>query len=100
MTWPPGGQVGCEAGPLRVVARADPEVVGWLRGQFGKRLSVGATGADGRVEVVVRGHSSASVAAEFAGFGGRIEVVEPPEVRRLLADLGTDLVRSYEHLRP
>lgn len=86
--------------PLRVVARTDREVVGWLRGQFGKRLSVGATGADGRVEVVVRGHSAASVAAEFAGFGGRIQVVEPPEVRRLLADLGTQLVRSYEHPGP
>jgi predicted DNA-binding transcriptional regulator YafY len=81
--------------PLRVVARADRGVVGWLRDRFGTRMEVGLAGADGWLEIEVRAHSAPSVAADFAGFAGRVEVVDPPDVREVLATLGTELVRSY-----
>ncbi|MGH8986175.1 MAG: helix-turn-helix transcriptional regulator [Acidimicrobiia bacterium] len=81
--------------PLRVIARADQQVLGWLRDRFGNRIALGETGPDGRVEIVVRAHNAGSVAADFAGFGDRVEVVEPPEVRDVLARLGAELARSY-----
>jgi predicted DNA-binding transcriptional regulator YafY len=82
--------------PLRVTARADRAVVGWLRGRFGTRMQVGAADDDGWVEVVVRAHNAESVAVDVAGFGDRVEVVDPPEVRHALARVGAALVRSYE----
>lgn len=80
---------------LRVVVLADREVIGWLRAQFGTRLSVGDARADDRIEVIIRGHSAGSVAATLAGFGRRIEVVEPEEVRGMLASLGAELSQTY-----
>jgi predicted DNA-binding transcriptional regulator YafY len=80
---------------LPVTALAAEEVIGWLRAQFGTRLAVGDLRADGRREVTIRGHSAASVAATLAGFGRRVEVVEPQEVRSMLASLATELAELY-----
>jgi predicted DNA-binding transcriptional regulator YafY len=80
---------------LQVTARADPDVIGWLRAQFGTRLAVGEDQADGRIAVTIRGHSAASVAATLAGFGRRVEVLEPQEVRSMLASLATELAQTY-----
>lgn len=80
---------------LRVVAQADPDVIGWLRAQFGTRLSVAETQADGRITITIRGHSATSVAATLAGFGGHVEVLQPDAVRAVLADLGAELCRTY-----
>ena len=66
-----------------------------LRSMFGTRLTVGDELDDGRVEVEMRGHSEWVVAAEIAGFGDRVEVVEPAVVRELLARIGAELTRSY-----
>lgn len=81
--------------PVRARALADPDLVGLLRYLFGPRLEVGPTAADGRVEVGLRGHSIASLGAETAGFGSRLEVSEPPELRRHLAAVGAELVSAY-----
>jgi len=36
-----------------------------------------------------------SIAEQLAGWGGRVEVVEPEAVRALLARLGSELVERY-----
>jgi len=81
--------------PVRVVAYANPEALGWIRQQFGTRCSIGDARGDGRVRLEVRGHVPRSVAAEFAGFGDHVEVTEPPEVRAHLAEIGAELAARY-----
>jgi predicted DNA-binding transcriptional regulator YafY len=80
---------------VKVVAVADPSIVGVLRGMFGSGLSVGPAGADGRVEVELGGFSAEVVAAQVAGFGERIEVLRPDEARAHLAEVGAELVARY-----
>jgi hypothetical protein len=41
--------------------------------------------------------SEAAAAAFLAGHVSEVEVVSPPAVRRLLADVGTRLVTRYRH---
>ena len=81
--------------PLRARALASPEVVGWCRGSLGSRLRIGPAGDDGRVELELRGHNARSLAAEIAGFGSAIEVLEPEELRQQLAIIGGQLVDRY-----
>jgi predicted DNA-binding transcriptional regulator YafY len=81
--------------PDPVVARADPDLVPLLRMVVGNRLTVGDVTPDGRVEVEVVGNSVESTAGELAGFGARIEVLEPRAVRDRLALLGAELSRCY-----
>jgi predicted DNA-binding transcriptional regulator YafY len=81
--------------PCRVVAVADPGIVGILHSVLGTRLSVGETEDDGRVAVEVRGHSAEIVAAELAGFADHVEVTAPDEVRNHLAYLGACLTDRY-----
>jgi predicted DNA-binding transcriptional regulator YafY len=81
--------------PLQARARADPAVLGWCRRHLGTRVRIGPAGPDGRIEIEVRGASAATMAAELACFGDRIEVVDPPEVRAALADLGHRIASRY-----
>jgi len=81
--------------PLRARVVAAPEVVRWCRGTFGSRVRIGPPGADGRIELELRGHHVRSLAAELAGFGGAVEVLEPDELRAQLAILGRELVERY-----
>lgn len=81
--------------PVRARALADPEIVPWCRYSLGGRMRVGSPGSDGRVEMELRGHSARNLAAELAGFGGRLEVIDPPEVRDHLAALGRELTARY-----
>jgi predicted DNA-binding transcriptional regulator YafY len=50
---------------------------------------------DGRVEVELGGPHPAWIAERLAGWGHRIDVVGPPEVREHLARIGTELVAAY-----
>jgi predicted DNA-binding transcriptional regulator YafY len=81
--------------PVSVQARADPEVVGLCRWLLGNRVSIGPTAPDGRVEVEIRGHSPRSLIGELAGLGAGIEVVDPPEIRHGLGQLGQALATQY-----
>jgi predicted DNA-binding transcriptional regulator YafY len=74
---------------------AQPFCVPWLRGAFGARLRVGPAGADGRVAVEVGALDAGRVARQLAQFGTLVEVVDPPDVRRFLAELGRDLSALY-----
>jgi predicted DNA-binding transcriptional regulator YafY len=80
-----------------VLARAwvQPAVLPWCRARLGTRIRIGPPGADGRVEVELRGHSPGSLAAEIAGFGSAVELIDPPEVRAELARIGAELAAVY-----
>jgi predicted DNA-binding transcriptional regulator YafY len=58
-------------------------------------VRIGPTGADGRVEVELRGHTTRSLAGEIAGLGAALEIVDPDEIRDLLATIGDELAALY-----
>lgn len=81
--------------PLRARAFVVAHAVPWCRGVFGSRVHIGPAGPDGRVEVELRGYHLESLAAEIAGFGHLVEVVDPAELRARLAVIGAELQRVY-----
>lgn len=81
--------------PLEARALADPDIVPILRAMLGTRLRIGPSRPDGRVEVELRGHHVAALAGEIAGFGARLHVLEPDEVRAQLATIGEQLTATY-----
>jgi predicted DNA-binding transcriptional regulator YafY len=87
-----------EAVRTPVVARAliDPRALSWIRHTFGTRLRIAMAVDDGRIEVDIRSYGEFSVAAELAGFGAMVEVVDPPGVRRRLAEIATELAALYD----
>ena len=82
--------------PVRARALAHGTVVPWCRSVLGTRMQIGPAREDGRVEVELRGHSARSLAAEIAGFGSMLEVLEPDDVRAQLATLARELAAVYE----
>lgn len=80
---------------VRARGFAQVEMLGVLRMVFGTRLGVGPTGPDGRVEVEFGGAHDRALAGELAGFGSAVEVVEPPEIRALLATIARELIETY-----
>ena len=81
--------------PVLARAWARPEVLPVCRWMLGNRLRIGPAGADGRVEVELRGHHIRSLGGELAGLGAAVEVVDPPELRDFLARLGRELSTTY-----
>lgn len=81
--------------PLRARVLMQPEVVWECRHVFGTRVRIGPTIADGRVEVELRAAGASMLAAEIAGFGSSIEVIDPPEVRVHLARIAAELASTY-----
>ena len=79
-----------------VTALVDEDHVRWLRVQFGTRLTVGETEADGRVRVDIGFPTTYDdPARELVAFGGALEVLEPVEIRRRMAEYGRDLVARH-----
>jgi predicted DNA-binding transcriptional regulator YafY len=89
-----------ERGTLRrVTALADPEVLHWLRVHFGTRLTVGATQDDGRVMVDLGfPETHRDLGRELCGYGDSLEVLDPPDVRDRLVEIGTSLVERYARM--
>jgi len=81
--------------PVHARLLAAPEAVPSCRYQFGHRVRIGPPSADGRVEVEVRGQHVRGLAGEVAMLGGRVEVIEPDDVRAELARLGAELSALY-----
>ena len=81
--------------PVRARAFAAPDMVHVLRWVLGRRMRIGPAAADGRIEVELRSYSVRALAGELAGFGAGLEIVDPPEVRELLADIGRELAATY-----
>ncbi len=67
-----------------------------LRWMFDDQAVVGDTAADGRTRVRVRGRRVDVLAAQVAGFGRDVEVVDPPAARRFLAALAGQLREIYD----
>jgi predicted DNA-binding transcriptional regulator YafY len=83
-------------GLRHVTALAHSDLVRWLRVQFGTRLAVAGQEEDGRVRVDLGfppGHDDP--ARELAGYADGIEVLDPPDVRARLAEIGGALVSTY-----
>ena len=81
--------------PVRARALAVPSIVPWCRHELGNRVRIGPARSDGLVELELRGHSARSLAAEVAGFGALLEVLDPPEVRDQLMRIGAQLTECY-----
>ena len=81
--------------PVRALAIAAPDALPLLRYLFGRRVDLGPSDPDGRVEIAVRGYSLESLAAELGGLGARLEITEPPELRDRLAELARELMATY-----
>jgi predicted DNA-binding transcriptional regulator YafY len=84
----------------RVRALADPAALPVLRGLLGARVNERGAAPDGRIEVELAGPSVRVVAAEVAGLGRRLELVDPPEARAVLAALADELAEVYGGVRP
>jgi predicted DNA-binding transcriptional regulator YafY len=82
-------------GASRVRALADPSIIGWLRGHFGTRVTVHDRVDDGRLAIDIGFGDTHNPAMELAGYGFGLEVLDPPEVCRELAAIGTRLVARY-----
>ena len=81
--------------PVRSRALARPDAVHHLHWMFGPRVRIGPPVEDQRIEIEVRGRDLESLARELAGLGTEVEVVDPPELRRRLADIGRALIATY-----
>ena len=86
--------------PIRAAGLARKEELSFFRYLFGKRVLIGGSSADGRVEVELRGASARSLAGEIAGLGVAVEVIEPPEVREVLARIAEELSGLYRPSGP
>ena len=82
-----------------VTAVAQEDILWLLRDIFGTRLTVGDR-VDGwdppRRRVEMRGTETFVIGAQLAGFGNRIEVLDPPDVREHLARIGNELRSVYD----
>lgn len=77
---------------ITVNAKAEQDMLAPLRFQFNGRVEVGDTGPDGRTNVTISEQSAVVLAAQMAGFGRSVEVVDPPlelsnEFRRIASEL-------------
>ena len=72
----------------------DPAVEDEFRGWVGQTEVLGAAD-DGRTIMRVAGQTDAVLARRLAAWGGEAEIVEPPAVRRLLAEHGAALTARY-----
>ena len=84
--------------PYRVEARAEPDLLPVLRWLFDRQLTVvdETPGADGRVAVSVGGQHLDQIAGQLAGFGNRVVVTAPQEARERLAQIGRELLDTYQ----
>ena len=81
--------------PAVATLRAHPVLVPQLRAVLGTPMAQARTLDDGRVELELRSYSAERIASQLAGFGGRVEVVAPEEVRRHLQRIATELTALY-----
>ena len=83
-----------------VRAIAEPRLVNLMRTMLGERVRVvgppgTGTEIDAGVEIEISAPDPSVAAAELAGYGDRLDVLGPPEVRERLARLGAGLVARY-----
>ncbi|HEX6338935.1 MAG TPA: YafY family protein [Jiangellaceae bacterium] len=67
-----------------------------LRDHFGRHCHVDGESADGRARVLLGAPTPLDIARNVAGWGGLVEVLEPPAVQRELVRIGKELVDCYQ----
>jgi len=72
-------EVEAQRNGVSVNARVAPTAIGPLRWQFGARVAAGATDDDGWTMVVLTENSPLALAAQIAGYGGNVELIDPPQ---------------------
>jgi len=85
-------EVEAQRAGVSVAARVAPESIGPLRWQFGARVDVGSVDDDGWTNVVLTENGPTALAAQLAGYGGNIELIDPPgpvtaEMARIASEL-------------
>ncbi|WP_280700167.1 WYL domain-containing protein [Kitasatospora sp. GP82] len=78
-----------------VRARAEPGTEAILQRLFGGRLRIARPRPGEWTEIEVDGPSPEVLAAQLAGLGARVEVLDPPEARERLAHLAVELAAVY-----
>ncbi|MEU7512044.1 WYL domain-containing protein [Streptomyces sp. NPDC042898] len=83
-----------------VRGRAAPGTETVLEGLLEGRIRYGERGPDGWTAIEIDGPSPEVVAAQLAGLGARVELLDPPEARSALARIGTELTALYGTRQP
>jgi predicted DNA-binding transcriptional regulator YafY len=73
----------------------DARFVPILQDHFGRHCHTEDQLADGRARVRLAAPTPLDIARNLAGWGGRVEVLDPPAVRDQLARIGTELAARY-----
>ena len=66
-----------------------------LQDHFGRHGPTEGHLADGRARVRLAAPTPLDIARNLAGWGGAVEVLDPPAVRHQLARIGTELAARY-----
>lgn len=82
-------------GPLPATVLIEARFVPILRDHFGRHCEVLGEVGDGRLRVRVAAPTALSIAEQLAGWGARVEVVEPASVQAELARIGAELTARY-----
>ena len=83
-------------GLQHVTGLAEPDMLRWLRMNFGTRLTVGSTADDGRVHVDIGFPATHDdPARQLCAYAGGLEVTAPLEVRQRLAEFGAQLTSQH-----
>lgn len=80
---------------LSATVLVDARFVPVLQSQFGRHCEVLDSVRDGRRRVRLAAPTARTIAEQVAGWGARIEVLEPAAVRAELARIGTELTARY-----
>lgn len=78
-----------------VRGRAAPGTESVLEGLLGGRIRYGERTPDGWTSIEADGPSPEVVAAQLAGLGARVELLDPPEARAALARIAAELTALY-----
>lgn len=86
------GEVQQRQGDFQVSLLADPTMLGPLRYQFAGRIEVGEALPDGRLPATIVEYGPKPLAAQLAGYGKTVELLNPPkslvaELRRIATEL-------------
>ncbi len=83
-------------GMRHITALAEPHALRWLRAQFGTRMTVGAEHSDGRINVdIALPATHDDPARELTAYADALEVLDPPDVRARLAEIGRLLAARH-----
>lgn len=82
-------------GRVEIVVRFDAAVVRWVRERQHYSLFEERPGTDGSVIMVYRPRSFEQMEGWLLGWGDKMEVLEPAEVRQRLAEVAAGMLRRH-----